>query len=212
MPVAAELREHLVDRDEDGNCTSDLAPQDIPLYLPSQLPAEVWRTGCISGLHNLELRYRLAQISDALAELKTQLCVYSSLIQYKISSVNGEGQRSLTRSRNMLLATKEKAEQLANRYRSVRESLVVLEPQGSWRRKFDVLEPKDIQAPNGLSLDNNEASLEVQANKRRRLGSGTGEGSREISWIWNVCAHDSYVPAGDTEMEMSKEELDRREC
>src|SRR5215475_2506526 len=61
-------------------------PETIPLQLPSGLPATC-RLMLPGGLVEKELRMRIAQADDALAELRKMLCVSMGLSYYKYSQV-----------------------------------------------------------------------------------------------------------------------------
>ena len=48
-------------------------PERMPLFLPSQMPTSLWQTGCAPGLVEKEKRLRVAQVDDALLELRRLL-------------------------------------------------------------------------------------------------------------------------------------------
>lgn len=156
--------------------------ENAKLYLPSQLPPNLWSTGCMPGLREIELKLRIAQISDSLEQLKQQLCVYSGLVHYKISQVSGPGQKSNTRARNLLVRLWEKILRCAERYRASRAALKILDPTGGWQEYFRPLLESDVQGPNGKSPDDVVAPMSKQSKRLR----GTGEGVRQLSWIWRV--------------------------
>lgn len=122
IPVAQSLRgnlhnedasasEYTVSDEELGNTglsSTDTDVENVVLYLPSQLPPSLWSTGCMPGLHDIELKLHVAQASDALEQLKQHLCVYSGLIRYKIKHVSGPGQKANTRARALILQLREK--------------------------------------------------------------------------------------------------------
>ncbi len=149
IPVAHNLRtvQHRnhaetsadVESDEDaGQPSTDIDAEKAELFLPSQLPSLLWSTGCMSGLHEIEQQFRIAQASDALEQLKQQLCVYSGLVRYKIKQVSGPGQRANTRARNLLVRFREKITRCAERYKVSRAALERLDPTGDWQEQFTV--------------------------------------------------------------------------
>ncbi len=194
IPVAQTLREGQhseatgasghVEADEElrdmGRLSTDTDTEKVKLYLPSGLPPSLRSTGCTPGLREIELKMRMAQISDALEQLKQQLCVYSSFVHYKITQVSGLGQKANTRARCLLLRLREKVMRCADRYRTSRAALDALDPTGDWRGQFRPLLASDLKGPNGTSPDDDVILAMSKCSKR------TGEGLRELSWIWRV--------------------------
>lgn len=155
-------------------------PENIPLYLPSQLPQSLWSTGCISGLHKTEATLRIAQANDALEQLKAHLCVYSGLVNYKIVQVSGPGLHANTHARNLLTRYRDKITSYAERYMTARSSLALLDADGDWKLYLCPLLLADITGPNGCSPHDEPTK------SMRKAFTGTGEGYRELSWIWKV--------------------------
>jgi hypothetical protein len=184
---------------EDVNFPStDIDAEKVKLFLPSQLPPSLWSTGCMPELHDIEFKLRIAQASDSLAQLKQQLCVYSGVVHYKITQVSGPGQKANTRARSLLMRLWEKVIRCAERYKASRAALEALNPTGEWQEQFRPLLVGDIKGPNGRSADDVLAAM----SKRSK---GTGEGLRELSWIWRV-RH--KVPQLNTEELASETDLD----
>lgn len=196
VPVAQGLRELQFSEDvrADGHVESDeesdnaglpsmgIDAEKVKLYLPSQLPPSLWSTGCVSGLHDIEFKLRVAQASDALEQLKQHLCVHSGLIRYKITQVSGPGQKANTRARNLLDRLREKILRCAERYRVAHGALEILAPTGDWQENLRPLLASDIKGPNANSPDDVFVSMS-KASKRSRVA---GEGLRQLSWIWRV--------------------------
>ncbi len=193
IPVAQNLRANECGDDtrasgydedyEDANQSPTvIVPEKAKLLLPSQIPLSLWNTGCVLGLRDIELKMRIAQASDALEQLKQELCVYSGLVRYKITQVSGPGQKANTRALNLLLRFRTKFTRCAERYRAARAALEVLDPTGDWQNSFRPLSDSDIQGPNGKS-PKDEVAANSKGSKRLR---GAGEGIRQLSWIWRV--------------------------
>lgn len=159
-----------------------IVPEKAKLLLPSQIPPSFWSTGCVLGLRDIELKMRITQASDALEQLKQELCVYSGLVHYKITQVSGPGQKANMRALNLLVRFRTKFTRCAERYRAARAALEVLDPTGDWQDYFRPLSDSDIQGPNGKSPKDGVAG-NSKASKRLR---GAGEGVRQLSWIWRV--------------------------
>ncbi len=193
IPVAQDLRlklhgegigtsRHDEELEDAVQSSTDNVVEKVKLFLPSQLPTNLWSTGCMLGLHEIELKMRLAQTSDTLEHLKQQLCVYSGFVRYKIKDVSGPGQKANTRARNLLIRLREKIERCADRYRASRAALEILDFSGDWQGNFKALLASDVQGPNGTSPDDTIAAMSKQSKRRK----GTGEGLRQLSWIWRV--------------------------
>ncbi len=162
--------------------STDIVAEKAKLFLPSQFPPSLWSTGCMPKLHEMELKMRIAQTTDALEQLKQHLCIFSSFVRYKILQVSGPGQKANTCARNISLRLREKVTRCAERYRASRAALEILDSSGDWQ---DILKPlleSDIQGPNGGSPDD----VVVPMSKRSKRSKRTGEGFRQISWIWRV--------------------------
>ncbi|TDL16540.1 hypothetical protein BD410DRAFT_816721 [Rickenella mellea] len=163
--------------DENGNDESNVKVEDFELWLPSRVP-ELRDTGCLQGLHDMELRLRLAQADDALNQLRHQLRIHSRLRDYKRIQVL-PGQRVNTRARNLINRFHQKSLRCAERYRDARSALLALHPNGDWQTRFQQLKPDDIRGPGHGDEDNT-------VGRQGAYGSGVGDGFHELSWIWIV--------------------------
>ncbi len=185
--------------------STDIDAEKAKLFLPSQLPSSLWSTGCMPGLHEIELKLRIAQASDALEQMKQHLCVHSGLVHYKVRHVSGPGQKANTRARILLAKFRDKVMRCAERYRVSRVALERLDPTGDWQVYLKVLLDSDLQGPNGSSPDD----LIPGMSKRSRRSRGTGEGLREVSWIWRVRRN---VSSASTEGSTVAAETDIDKC
>ncbi len=182
--------------------STDNDAEKVSLFLPSQLPVSLWSTGCMPGLHEIELKLRIAQASDALEQMKQHLCVQSGFVTYKITQVSGPGQKANTRACSLLLQFREKVLRCSDSYRISHAALEILDPTGDWRGQLRPLLEGDVQGPNGKSPDDVIPAM----SKRSRA---TGEGLRELSWIWRVR---SSVPRSNAEGSSLGNEADVDRC
>ena len=166
MPIIPLQDESSSDSDEVENTN---------LYLPSQLSLSM-RSGCANGLPKVELQLRLAQAGDSLDKLRQFLCIYSSLVAYKIKNLSGPGQKANTRARGLLSRFMTKVHRCADRYRAAHQALESLEPAGAWTYFFRPLLAGDIRGPSGVGVDVSEESGIPPAS--------LGEGRRDLSWLW----------------------------
>lgn len=149
--------------------TTSEAPETTPLYLPSSIPEPFWSTGCILNIVHKERRLRLAQADDALNELRRQLRISATLVDFKKVQVGGGSQKMSTRIRSVLSRFHDKTIRCAERYSAAYDALSVLDPNGDWTTRLQVLNHKtDLRPP------------------RRCEDDESRETRRELSWIWLV--------------------------
>ena len=164
MPEVAAMRTRA---DRAASDTSlEIAPFDLPLYLPSSLPS---RITCLPILQQHECKLREAQALEALDELRDHLRLRTHMYKYKDKNI--VGQRANTRCQNIITGVQDKVNASATKYRTARAALVKLSSGCSenqeWRRRLLPLDPEDIRA-----LKDDE--------------EGQSEGNRTLSWIWKV--------------------------
>ncbi|KAG2003598.1 hypothetical protein CC2G_004190 [Coprinopsis cinerea AmutBmut pab1-1] len=150
-----------------GDETSDsaLKPEDIPLYLPSELTPALRRT--IPTFADKERRLREAQADDALADIRLGRRVLTGLTSFKKIHLAGAGNKPNTRVRTLYARVQTKIDKAANRYRRAREALVTLDPNGNWQHRIKLLDVSDIRGPGRDSADESR-------------------GRYIPSWIWQV--------------------------
>ncbi|KAM6497786.1 hypothetical protein JOM56_005734 [Amanita muscaria] len=151
-----------------GESLPELA-ESIPLYLPSSLP---YHLRCLPEMVLLA--------DDALADVRRQRRIISGLWQFKRLNVNGTGNKSNTRMRTLYNCFNLRTQRCADCYRAARQRLVVLDPNGSWCGRLQVLKDEDIRGPG------------QEDNKKSK-------GRFEPSWIWLVPRVSSAPDVGDTE-------------
>jgi hypothetical protein len=172
MPAISAL--HAKEFVEDGETPN---AEDTPLYLPSGC---IKLTAVTGELVALETRLRLAQIEDALVELRRLLRISSGLWQYKRTQVE-PSQRAGTRMRSLITRFKGKIDRCARRYCAARAALAGLDPGGNWSKQFHELRAEHVKGP-------------------RRDEEDKSEGRRELSWIWMVRSQSvDATAAEDTE-------------
>lgn len=143
--------------------------ENIPLWLPSQLPASLMSEDSLQHLGRSEARLREAQANDALAEIRRLRRILTGISLYKHLNLDGTGGRTSTRILSTYRAFQVKVQRCADRYRASYKALLVLNPHGPWRARLKELKREDIRGP----------GLEEGEDRR-------GEGQRQPSWIWLV--------------------------
>lgn len=170
-------------------------PEDVILFMPSDLSAMDRRKYCSSGLPQLEDRLRYAEACDALEELRHQLRTRSFTNKFKVKNVTGQIKN--TRAREVQHRIDDKVLTAELRYMRARAALVKLRGQGKWEERLQVLHRSDVRALNERQLNAQEHLEEERL--RARLGTAPtpvgnerrviqpaslGEGHRRPSWIW----------------------------
>ena len=136
-------------------------PETILLGLPSALPS--LQESSPFKLVEIELRFRLAQAEDSLAELRRFLRITMGLRDYKSKQI-GPSQRAGTRARNLMNRFNDKVSRCVDRYKVAYNSLLALDPKGEWQLHLFQLKDNHVRAPG--------------------RGDDESEGFREHSWIW----------------------------
>jgi len=178
MPcVASILSSSTTNLDDPDDCPPERV-ENTPLYLPSSLPSSLPTQLCVTGLSpglaGKEIRLRVAQADDALAEIRRQRRIVTGLVLFKKLHVSGTGQKNNTRIRTLFKRFGNKTDRVAERYRAARRALEVLDPGGTWQEHMHVLRPEDVRGPGREEIDRYDRKSE---NSEKR---------REQSWIWLV--------------------------
>ena len=154
---------------ESDNISMSSNPELIRLLFPSEVPSSTWSAGITSGIIDKERRLRLAQADDALNELRRQLRISATLLDYKKTQVGGTSQKMSTWMRSLMSRFHDKTIRCAERYSAAYKALLILDPDGDWTSRFKFLDhKKDLRSP------------------RRNIDDDPGESRRELSWIWLV--------------------------
>ncbi|CAK5265239.1 unnamed protein product [Mycena citricolor] len=167
-------------------------PEKIKLWMPSEMPGSLGKDrGCVEGLVGMEVRLRVAQCENSLAQVRARLHAKRHMISFRNANVTGQVQS--TKGRTIIDEIGEKVNQSAARYRRGREALVGCGKEVD----FDYLRPllpEDLHM-NGISVapENTAAeSDEAAAKKLMALGAGRaprqdkGASRRVMSWIWTA--------------------------
>lgn len=161
IPAIATLRAR-VDKAGGGK---PVAPQDMKLYLPSELPAYVL---CPRTFVEYEFRLRYSQAEVTLNDLRGFLLLRSHL--WKSKQLYSRGQRQNTRSQALLDSVQKKIDFAASRYRYIRNAMIGLSEHlldTSWQNVLKDLDVKDL----------------VGLTSMEDAGS---EGRKKLTWIWRV--------------------------
>jgi hypothetical protein len=183
-------------------------PEEVELWLPSQIPQAARHRVCVEKLPSIEDKLRTAQCYDSLDSLRHILKIKSRLIQFK--NKNLRGQREGNRSRDVIDRIHGRARVAAEKYRAARASKILLSGPGDWETELKPLADGDIRGyqdakrlricvgRRGIWEDDQvevEGSIAVDGpaaetdsftlyDEERTRRDGTGETRRTLSWIW----------------------------
>lgn len=176
------------DQDEDNDVDQDgqpvMKPEDIQLWLPSQLSQRYQSLPSMAEAVRLESRLREAQAYDALGDIRRLRRVIMGVSEFRRANVSGTGNKANTRTRTLYTSFQDKIKVCAARYRAAYRALKSTDPDGSWTNVLRPLAREDIRGP-GKDDD------------------ALGEGRFEMSWIWLVPG----VQTGETTCDTQSEEF-----
>lgn len=180
----------------------DRNPEEMKLWLLSNIPAKSRVSVCLDGLPSMEDRLHTAQCQDTLQGIRHTLRLKLCMVQFK--NKNTRGQHATTRSRSVIDGVHQRALAFATKYQVARAAKMELTGGGEWEDVLRVLENRDIRAytnpermkqgtgRQGTNEDSDEPQrtiqdaaeeIDVELEERGVHGS-TGETRRTLSWIW----------------------------
>ncbi|KAH9885585.1 hypothetical protein C8Q73DRAFT_795737 [Cubamyces lactineus] len=151
---------------EDMLDAPEILAECMSLWLPSSLPSSLRQGDLAQRLTNIERQMRLAQLEDSLNDIRRLRRVLKGVAEFKRLNVSGTGNKPNTRIRALYAKFQRKQTRVAERYRAAYRALSTLDPDGVWKRVFRELLDRHLTGP-GSDDD-----------------KSTGEGHREVSWIW----------------------------
>ncbi|KAF8991837.1 hypothetical protein BDQ17DRAFT_1432817 [Cyathus striatus] len=176
---------HLIASNMEAN-TDEMAAKIelVPLYLPSELPAQLHTVLIIKKAAQIELKLRLAQASGALANIWRHLRIISTVKLFKRLNTSGTGNERNTQMRKLHGSFKNKTQLHADSYRRAYAAISSLDPHGNWQSNLFELKNEDIQGP-GQDPDDTSSS-----------------GRFEMSWIWLVSNNSSGKTEGNLSLKL----------
>ena len=187
-PLVASTASEIISAIQSGSSTT--AVQDISLYLPSSLSANLQNTSGFTDLLAREVQLRTAQADDALADIRHQLRVISGLWQFKKTNISGTGNRHNTRMRALFNRFNHRLKGSVLRYRAAHSALLTADPEGKWTDRLKDLLDTDVRGPG-----KDDFYMQEAGNK----AAGASKGRYEVSWIWLVPRSKSEVEADGAE-------------
>ncbi|TFK79078.1 hypothetical protein K466DRAFT_606418 [Polyporus arcularius HHB13444] len=192
MPLVAQLRTQAPTNPSEGPEGSQpvIKAEDMKLWLPSALPLHLASNETVSGLRTKEARLRIAQMADALADIRRVRRVMAAISEFTRMNVAGLGQRSMTRQQGLYTRFQDKQKRSVLRYRDARVAMEKLQPSGAWTAVYRPLLDEDLRGPR---RDPDEII--------------ESEGRYEVSWIWRT-----QVPSTQSQIDDEHALNDDSEC
>ncbi|PPR05742.1 hypothetical protein CVT26_008495 [Gymnopilus dilepis] len=140
------LLQHLSDleRANPGSTEDGDKAEEMRLWLPSSIPKADRENVCIPQLAMAEERLRTAQCLNSLSSIRATLRLKSRMVQFKNKNIRG--QRSGTRSRELINRVHNRARKYAARYRAARAAKLALSGPGSWETTLQPLQDSDVRS------------------------------------------------------------------
>jgi hypothetical protein len=176
-----------------ANTTSklpSLTAEDVPLFLPSSLSPNYQNTLGFSQTLSHEIRLRIAQADDALADIRHHLRIISGLWQFKKVNISGTGNQPNTRMRSLFNRFNNHMKQSVLRYRAARSALISANSGQVQEDRLKDLKDSDVRGPGKDDFYLQEAG---------KANYGASKGRYEMSWIWLVPKSKSEVDTNSSE-------------
>jgi hypothetical protein len=214
------------------------SPEAMNLFLPSSFADDIIRRSiCPESLTKIEEELRMAQMSEALANLRRQIRkrMFAGLLKNK----NGNGQAYWLRSNSFISQIQASVREHQKEYINARKAMINLCPTGKWQETFRVLEEKDLRGITEKSIREEEAQTLKRTREMAGMGesddesdesddeaeaeeddwiqaiqpdqdprSVLGEGYRNVSWIWFTYAPSSMADGATQYGEEPKEVIE----
>ncbi|PPQ82081.1 hypothetical protein CVT26_003681 [Gymnopilus dilepis] len=200
-----------LERSKPGSTDESEKAEGIPLWLPSALSKTDRDKVCLPGLAAAEERLRTAQCIDSLASIRATLRLKSRMVLFKNKNVRG--QRSGTRSRELINRVHNRARKYAARYRAARAAKLALTGPGPWEASLQVLHDSDVRSyqdperlkprqrrkgtyedgegPIAMEVDEDDGSGINLIPEDRSRRDGSGQTRLTISWIWTMAPYNA---------------------
>ena len=179
-----------------------LTAEDVPLFLPSSLSANLQSSLGFSKTLTHEIQLRIAQADDALADIRHHLRIISGLWQFKKVNISGTGNQPNTRMRSLFNRFNHRMRQSVLRYRAARSALLAanLGEGQNWEDRLKDLKDSDVRGPGKDDFYLQEAGkTDYGTSKSGKAKYGTSKGRFEMSWIWLVPQSNSEVNTNSSE-------------
>jgi hypothetical protein len=167
-----------------------LSAEDVPLFLPSSLSPNLQTTPGFTKALAHEVKLRIAQANDALADIRHNLRTISGLWQFKKVNISGTGNHPNTRMRSLFNRFNHRMRQSVLRYCTARSALIAAKTGQQWEDTLPDLKDSDVRGPGKDDFYLQEAGKAIH---------GASKGRYEISWIWLVPKSKSEVDTNSSE-------------
>ncbi|KAJ8502691.1 hypothetical protein ONZ45_g11524 [Pleurotus djamor] len=187
----------IVQRDVNPSSAPIPHSERFRLQLPSQLPPSPE----LALVQSVEVRLRVAQADDALAEIRRLLRISAGLRDHKQTQI-GYSQQSNTRMRAVISRYHSKLDLVSNRYRVAYKALVALDEGGDWKNRLLELKPEDVRWPAPVRtwtlrlLRRAQTWIKVYALSGLVLEPGHIDGKKKLNLFTKKCDVSCSIYAG----------------
>ncbi|KAK7015545.1 hypothetical protein VNI00_019079 [Paramarasmius palmivorus] len=135
---------HYLSRTQENEDPSDVDPENIKIWLPSEVPVNEQSKICVPGLAQVEKKLQKARCHDSLKGVRHVLRVKTRMTRFKNSNVRG--QRESGKAREIIDKVVSRLVRFADRYRKARLAYMGLEGSGAWEKTLRVLKDEDLRS------------------------------------------------------------------
>ncbi|KAK7019683.1 hypothetical protein VNI00_018005 [Paramarasmius palmivorus] len=194
------LLHHLEDTKQQED-THSTQPEDVKLWLPSDLPASIINKICTPGMRAVEAKLQRARCFDSLHGVRHTLRVKSRMMLFR--NTNVRGQRQSGKSREIVNRVVRRARWYTLRYRKARAAYHMLVGTGPWEKTLKPLRNEDVRSYCDPAL------VKIGSGRKGNDEEDKEEAVRleQLKDYQEVIAEEERSD-GDGELELPAEELD----
>ncbi|KAH8792267.1 hypothetical protein DL96DRAFT_1829149 [Flagelloscypha sp. PMI_526] len=185
---------HCVDRGnallQDSN-KPDVLAENIVLWFPSDMSAELQKNGCTPGLADIELKLQKARASDELDKVRSTLNTKAQVLRFRDGNV--VGQREGTRASKLIQRLSKKVDMARDAYNDAIRRIASLGGD-----ELPKMKPEDVTINVVMSEDAKSRRLVNIAISGSQVPHREPSKTRTVSWIW------SREYGGEGEMDQTK--------
>ncbi|KAH8813863.1 hypothetical protein DL96DRAFT_1757976 [Flagelloscypha sp. PMI_526] len=155
----------------------DPVPELLSLWLPSDMPTNVRRSGCASGLAQMELKLQTARVWDELDKVRSALNAKAQVVRFRDRNVSG--QKGCTRAAKLIERLSRKVDLAQEAYN---DAVRRVEQLGG--EKMRVMSLADVSINVEATEDARSRRLVNIAVSGSQAPHRQPSKTRTVSWIW----------------------------
>ncbi|KAH8823082.1 hypothetical protein DL96DRAFT_1743418 [Flagelloscypha sp. PMI_526] len=155
----------------------DPVPEMLSLWLPSNMPTNVRRSGCASGLAQMEVKLQTARVWDKLDKVRSALNAKAQVVRFRDRNVSG--QKECTRAAKLIERLSQKVDLAQEAYN---DAVRCVEQLGG--EKMRVMSLADVSINVEATEDARSCRLVNIAVSGSQAPHREPSKTRTVSWIW----------------------------